>query len=175
MNAHPFRFRLDTPLGPLRVDVLPGRTAEVRPEVSPGPRPGFPLQLDGVRFAFRARFAQGRRGWQARDIEVLPEIPGNRPGAEQVVLALMPSLAPALEREIRRFVERDLVEVLVERRGEGAEMERVRAEIARRRDKLRRLALAAGRAEVARSGREAALRAELASLCADPPVANAPA
>jgi hypothetical protein len=159
MAPHPFRFPAEAPFGPLTVDVRPGRVARVE-----AAGPGFPLEVRGIRFALAAKVARGRRGWELRALDLSPADPAAAPRTVEVALALMPALAPALEARMRLFVERDIVEVHAERRVEGEGIRKVRAEIERRRAKVRAMSRAAKSAEAARACREAALRAELSGL-----------
>lgn len=154
----PFLVRHDSPLGPLRIRVLPGRAAEV----SGGGDDGF-LALDGKEFALLARYHRRGRGWQVQAIRVVPG-PGGSPGHVAVAAALGRFLPAVLDASARLFVERDVLQVRYERRIEEEAMRRVRDEIERRRAKLRAMARAARDAAPARDARERLLLDELAAF-----------
>ncbi len=163
---NPFAFVMETGLGRVSVTVRPGRVARVQCVPREGGKGVQPLDAGGTPLLVVADLARTRSGWALRSY-VAPGVPAS--DAEVVRDLFLDAVTPGLEADTRRFVMRDLVEVLKDRRAHDDAIGVLQGQIDRRRAKIRDLRKARDVAERDVLGpREAALKAEMAALDAPP-------
>lgn len=165
--SNPFRFVAETPAGRFDVTVAKGRCAKV----GCMPREGgglVPVVLGTSRVLLVAELVRARAGWAVRAMTAYPA-QGDAALPEQDARSLLrEALQPVLDAELRRFVERDIVDIYAQRRARDAAIESIQAEIDRRKEKIRVVRREAAKAERELGPAEEALRAELAALDARP-------
>ncbi len=162
-KPNPFRFVAETEAGRFDVIVAKGRCAKIRCM----PRPGgglAPVRLGGSSVLVVAEMTRTKAGWSVRAL-VAGAVAGSAGlGDAETRRLLVEVLAPTLESEMRRFVERDIVDIYARRRAQEDAIASVQAEIERRKEKIRLMRREAARAERELGPAEEALRAELAAL-----------
>jgi hypothetical protein len=167
-GENPFAFVMETDLGAVSVMVRPGRVARVQCVPRAGGKGVQPLDAGGVPLLVVADLARTRSGWALRSY-VAPGVPAADAAAVRDLFA--DAVAPGLDANLRRFVMRDIVEVMKDRRAHDDAIGVLQEQIDRRRAKIRDLRKARDAAERGDLGpREAALKMELAGL--DGPLAE---
>lgn len=166
VGENPFAFVMETDLGSVSVMVRPGRVARVQCVPRAGGKGVQPLDAGGVPLLVVADLARNRSGWSLRSY-VAPGVPAADAAAVRDLF--VDAVGPGLEAGLRRFVMRDIVEVMKDRRAHDDAIGVLQEQIDRRRAKIRDLRKARDVAERDDLGpREAALKMELAGL--DAPV-----